>query len=34
MSMMSNYFLSVKDLPIDSYTWKDWIVWMSEHKYN
>ena len=29
MNIMSNYFLSVKDLPIDSYTWKDWIVWMS-----
>ena len=25
MSIMSNYFLSVKDLPISSYTWKDWI---------
>jgi len=32
MSIMSNYFLSVKDLPIDSYLWKDWIVWMSYSK--
>jgi len=30
MSIMSNYFLSVKDLPIHSYLWKDWIVWMSD----
>ena len=30
MSIMSNYFLSAKDLPIDSYSWKDWIIWMSE----
>ena len=30
MSIMSSYFLSVKGLPIDSYTWKDWIIWMSE----
>ena len=28
MNIMSNYFLSAKDLPIDSYNCKDWILWM------
>jgi len=32
MSIMSNYFLSVKDLPINSYTWKDWIIWMRQSR--
>ncbi len=27
LTMMDNYFLSVKDYPIDSYSWRDWIHW-------
>jgi len=30
MSIMTNYFLSVGEWPIHSYTWKDFFVWMSQ----